>query len=153
MEAIKVQLREPTVQGRLYYQSSDEIKDEVILLKSRPSKKWSYFINIAGEALLDFDANRILRVAEIVVPKTSWFIQSSLTFITASQVADIELIEPLKSHTLMELPVTVYRDETTSCVCILFGSINAKPSWVELSSQCQAAVVDDELKGFLVALK
>lgn len=153
MEAIKVQLREPTKQGRLYYQAGPQIREDIILMKSEVSEKWSYFVNISSEVLLDFDANRTLRVVEAVSPRDSWLIQPGLKFPTATQVADVKLLEPLEPRVIIDLPVVVYSDETKSCTLILFEQVNTTVMWVELSSRCLAAIEDGELKGFSVALQ
>ena len=154
MNNVRVSLCKPTPQGRLHYRYDPQIDEELVLLKSAVSERWSYFVNInGGDALFDLDANRILRVAEFVIPKRAWVVVPTLDIPHVIDEADIQFIEVMHSREYLTLPVVVTTNTTQSHVCIVLGEREPDMFWISLSKNCSALIVKDRLKGFFVALK
>ncbi len=150
---MRVNLREPTAPGRLYYHFDAEIDKHILLIKSAINRRWAYTVNIDNRVLLSIDTGRILGEVEVIVPKRSWKVDTTLPIPHASQSADLEFVEVTHRHEFLELPVKVMTDLAQSYAYILIGSMEQEPVRVELSEKCFALVADDQLCGFFVTLR
>ena len=153
MDAIRVHLREPTAQGRLYYQHTPSVAHIVVLVESFFAIPFSYMISIQGVVNLGMNAERILQQIEFIGLRSRWIVTTPIETPKADLSANLEITDVWHRNEMVELPVQIITDERMSYICAKFGEIEQDGSWVAMSEQCLALIVEGRLKGFFVALE
>ena len=150
MDKIRVVLREPTLNGRLYYQRDSEVEDSIIYVHNPNLRKKAYSILVSYDIILFIDPALVLYFVDFKIPKQKWTL-SSIAPPTISKMADIGFENSDKREVHVELPISTETDPSYSYVFFTFDQpISQQANWVGLSEQC-AALIDGEFhKGFFV---
>lgn len=109
-------------------------------------------LNIDNTVIVDaLPDGRIVDV-EILYEIGQWEVKDSLRRPEADTLADIALEGGWLTTEWAELPVLAETNKARSCALIRFTEIPGARAWVELSTNCMAAVADGRLYGFFASL-
>jgi len=170
MPEVIVELRNPTEQGRLYYERDPEIEGHIVYIQTPMRRRIIHSVIInGGQAILEFDADRILLDVEFISNWNAWRKLPVLEVPRVSRIADLALsnLEPdperppstkidrdgfLRHYCSFDTVAMKTTDANRSCVQFLFGTTEPVGEWIALSHQCFALVADNFLRGFFVQL-
>ncbi|MCA9958357.1 MAG: hypothetical protein KC443_04955, partial [Anaerolineales bacterium] len=124
MTNIHIRLKEPTIQGRLYYQPDKQIEEYLVYLRSPIIRKIAYSINITGGLIiLGVDENSLLKDIELNILRRNWR-EGNVNVMCFSRVeADIQFVNLTAKHIDLEFPVHVTRDKFYSKILVSIGKI------------------------------
>jgi len=171
MKETIVQLREPSIEGRLYYRPTSDHKHNLLLIQNPQLRQMAYCVNIGSVLLLYFDARRKLQDIEFGIHRNYWQKSSSLSEpADMSKSSDIFLLGiksnsgKWKHHHIWrrhtedssirtyeyECRVIALTNLELSAVQIVIGVPDKSARWISLSEYCWAQIADNRLKGFFI---
>ncbi len=151
MNEILTHIVDPTDQRRLVYNSDPEIEPSLLFLRSLIKQRTIYNININGGAvILGVDSIKRLINLEMGIPQSSWDLSLKLDWPAYSVSGDIEFPNLHMRHYEFEIPTKVFSYRDFSIVHLQIGSQTGDISWISLSNQCMAGVIEGALVGFLI---
>ena len=151
--AIKINLRDASDDGRLFYKPDPDIEPLILFIKNPNQRVMAFSINIeGGQVLLALNSNRILQSAEFIIHRRIWK-KATFDIPPVHKIsADIEFPNVRTRYTEFELPVTVTTDEAYSFAHIIIGEVEPDVDCIALSDQCFVLVHSGYFKGFYIKL-
>jgi hypothetical protein len=174
MSEILVQLQPATELGRMEYFRDKQIESQITFIESPVKRRMANVLNMGGgNAILMFDANRVLINVEFICPRRAW-VMDAFEWLPPmpSKFADIRFVDVLQddgtrqkpykrkrknsfayqSYATDECDVTFITNASFDYVRILFDHDRIEGEWIGLSEQCAALVHQNSLRGFFVKL-
>lgn len=156
MNDIRISLHEPTAHGRLIYQPDPQVEKHLLFISSPERSPRKYTLNInGGQIIFGIDENFTVQSVEFNIPRTAWKITPRYETPHTNRSASL-LVKGIDERlTQIEWPrgtVTVNTDNTRSYAHVALGHAPPRATWVALSEQVLALVMEDSLKGFFVFL-
>ena len=144
MNGLPVTVESATDAGRLYPRYKNSIG--ILTLESALPRVCPHGVNIDGTVMLDFDADRVLALVELIAPMISWKGTAGVAQ-PLGRPGDIRLAESISRHVEYDWPVVVTKDVQRDMARISFGSPDFNRA-VALSDTASALLLDDQLTGF-----
>ena len=124
----------------------------VLVFESLTSAEGSNVVNIDNCVILDaLDDGRIVSI-EVMYERGQWTVLSDFQRPKADDLADIALSKDWLSRDWVELPVVAETNPSRDLVLVRLAELPTSCIWVELSTNCLAAVLDDRLLALYAAL-
>jgi hypothetical protein len=153
VNSIKVELRPPTVRGRLHarYVPSARVIVAYSSADIADLAPGGDFINVDGSLVLDVDSELLLVGVEFLARKDVWTVRGPYLPGLPGREADIALsAEAPRQRDTFDAPAGIVTDESRSYALLLLNEEDDAENVeaIELSSTCLALVRDGLLVGF-----
>ncbi len=149
--SLAVELGEAPTAGRLYPRYDDAA--DLLVVESQVRRDLPYGVNVDSLVLFDLDAERKPVDFELLRPRRLWqVVEPFPETLRSLGPADIVFAEATVRREHVRLPVHVITDAERSRVRITLGRGRGEVQAVELSLDCAALIVGEQLVGFDLAI-